>query len=462
MLNILIVGSDYEGKMKKLFGIIMIGALVGFTGCTINAKVENKQPLSEEKEEKIEEAQDGMEVIQGSLIGLKFSHCFDRVTLEWKNPDKGNFYRIVVSGGNERNTIEGLPGEEQSYVFMNMGKGYDEEFHITVYDEEDKVYTDEVVVTYAGHGKIESYGVTNLNRGDKLNLSYSPAGNMGILSEYFHKINMTDIVVVPPETNVLVSFGDDCGDCSKNFGKEVKIMKPYAMAKFELSLDDVEALKTSSYKQQNSKAYPKTNISFMEALVVCNQLTKNLLSEKDCVYYKDKECNTILDAVPSTSVFYVRPGAKGYRLPTWEEWEYAARGGNPNSKDWKNSYAGEDWDGEMLLEVAALESLCGSGEKKPNGLGIYDMTGNVREFVLDYVNVPLADRTESLKCYEYYVVGTCGGSYLNSTDSEEFLNSNRVLLTGEVNTQYGFIDYNLDMDNVGRDEVTGIRLVRSL
>lgn len=73
---------------------------------------------------------------------------------------------------------------------------------------------------------------------------------------------------------------------------------------------------------------------------------------------------------------------KKFRLPTEAEWEYAARGGN---RSHNYLYSGsDDINAVAWWQDNSGDKLHPVGTKRPNELGLYDMTGNIYEWCSDW------------------------------------------------------------------------------
>ena len=111
-------------------------------------------------------------------------------------------------------------------------------------------------------------------------------------------------------------------------------------------------------------------------------MKKNPSYFKDCGDNCPVEQVSWHDANEFISKLNKKAGNEIYRLPTEAEWEYAAKGSGKNEK-----WAGTSNESE-LGDYGWYKSNSGGkthpvGQKKPNDFGLYDMSGNVMEWVQD-------------------------------------------------------------------------------
>lgn len=124
---------------------------------------------------------------------------------------------------------------------------------------------------------------------------------------------------------------------------------------------------------------PMVNVSWYDALGYGNWLSERYNLAK--VYPLD---NIPLDSLHQYShEIKADWKASGYRLPTEAEWEYAARGG----PDWEDDclFSGSDIDSLVAWHGRNSDGQTQAvGNKTDNQLELYDMSGNVYEWCLDW------------------------------------------------------------------------------
>ncbi|MEY3015208.1 MAG: hypothetical protein RIT45_3943 [Pseudomonadota bacterium] len=173
-------------------------------------------------------------------------------------------------------------------------------------------------------------------------------------------------VRVPDAQTLRGSPPAEAGRSEDELQHRVTVRRPFEMAATEVTIEDYAALVGSKpAARQGCDRCPVDSVSWFEAAHFCNELSKRR-GLPTCYVIGDKR----VDWVGGVD-------CRGFRLPTEAEWEHAARGGVAAARYGEvDAVAWIDTNSDLHSHEV--------GKKQPNAYGLYDMLGNVAEWVWDW------------------------------------------------------------------------------
>ena len=206
-----------------------------------------------------------------------------------------------------------------------------------------------------------------------------------------------DMIQIDPRSAGAFSMGSAQGELGRENDETqhaVTLTAPYFIADIEVT----QVLYREIMASQGSNAAPSffpgdplpvERVTWYDAVRFCNAYSEH--DEYDPVYTITGETYDPEGRLIAAYVVW-NPAANGYRLPTEAEWEYACRAGEITSLA-NGELTHEYCDVDPLLDLIGI--YCGNADagaglrtadrrtRDANGLGLYDMHGNVWEWCWD-------------------------------------------------------------------------------
>lgn len=194
------------------------------------------------------------------------------------------------------------------------------------------------------------------------------------------------LVLIEGGSFMMGSPEDEMQRESDETSHQVKVDDFY-ISPYEVTEEEYESVMGDNPSNFTGEKLPVENVSWYDAIEYCNRLS-------------EQENLTPVYTINGDEVTWDL-SANGYRLPTEAEWEYASRAGTTTPFNTETSISDEEANyyghypygieenyfsqGNLETEPGVYrETTIEVGSFAPNNWGLYDMHGNVREWVYDY------------------------------------------------------------------------------
>jgi formylglycine-generating enzyme len=187
--------------------------------------------------------------------------------------------------------------------------------------------------------------------------------------------------------------------CEDEVPHEVDLIRDFWVMKYQVTQGFWESVMGQNPSHFRGVSRPVDSVSWVDCVLFANKLSalEGLQNVYEIPEGMEEACqNQRLDVDADVDAIAKRirfnTNANGYRLPTEAEWEYAARGGE------NHIYSGSNILEDVLWCRRNSKNKTRSvGQKNPNAYGLYDMSGNISEWVWDWYS-KYGENLEGMQC----------------------------------------------------------------